>query len=394
MNAPERRQVAKTRKLIRVIAIASIVIVATFACLVAIGYWSTIPRYTTKSIPIWAYSTHNKESGIWWIDNDRVMFSGGDPNITVPGDTPDRPLQLQAIYTWNTKTNEYRREVELGPLGVLTCYENGMYQYYTSSTYDKITKQRTVKLYEAKLGEVPTERGPRPSRDGVNRGVWLMSRFGCLEGWETSLVRPTHALRHRIIHLLWPEDGYLYAPTDTTDRAYPHLMSDPAEWWRSRASTAVSLPMTVKELLTTEVFYSTFKKVYIVPAGLRSDETRPEIGGFLPGKKRPVYFFHRSGITEVKLFPSEDWVARGEGFLPTVAGYFVASRFTRRAHSLDMGAWLIERDISHKLVDHIVEEFSISPNGCKAALSIYNPDRGARLGRDMRVLDFCSQEDK
>jgi len=147
--------------------------------------------------------------------------------------------------------------------------------------------------------------------------------------------------------------------------------------------------MKIKEMRSS-LWYSEFARAYIIPAGVRADESRPERAGYAPGIPRPVYFIYRDGRVEVKSFPGVDWSALGEGFLPTVAGYLVASNFTRRAHSKDMGVWLFNDDAWHKLIDHIVEDFSVSPDGCKAVVAIHNPDVRERLGRSITAFDFCS----
>lgn len=363
--------------------------VAVLALLAGVGYWYGAPKYTTHSIPIWAYPSHVRANEIWWIDNDRVVFTGADPNIVVPSENPNRPSELLAIYIWDTKRNEYKRYAELNVLGRVTCYEHGTIKYFVQGPVDKSIGVQRIDGYQAVLGQDPQPWVVAPKVDGVARGLWLMSRFGCTAMWETDLARPEHTLHENIIRPLWSEDGYLYSPSNSRDKNYPSLMWTPVQMWRPGAQKGIPLPIMIKELSGTSLYFSDYKNVYILPAGVRGDETRPSIAGYLPGKERPVYFISRNGDVETKWFPNEDWVAVGEGFLPTVSGHFVISNFTRRAQSLDAGAWLITKSRSHKLIDNLIDEFSVSPNGCKAVVSIANPDKKPQFSRSMTVFNFC-----
>lgn len=377
------------RPWLRLVVIALFAVSALFAIAAGLRYWINKPTYATRSIPLSVWSGPQKETGIWWLDNDRVIFSGGDPEVVTQVADVERPLERQAIFIWNTKTNEYRRQVELDVLGRMTCFEDGRARYYTSTAYDKTTKLRQLKGYEWRFGTEAIERNPNPESDGTNRGLWLIGRFGCLEEWETNLVRPTHGLRHRIIWPLWKQDGYIYAPTDGRDPHYPTMMSDPVQWWRPGSETPVTLPLMIKQLRGTSVYFSEYKRLYVIAAGVRAEEKDAAEAGYSLGNKRPVYYINRSGVTDVTWFPAEDWIATGQGFLPTVAGILVVSRFTRRASSYDMGAWIITGRDSHKIINHIVEDFSVSPDGCKAVVAVHNPDKSPRYARSMTTFDFC-----
>jgi len=381
-------------RLARIATYTSLAVVAVFVLLVGFGYWLEIPKYTTKTIPIWAYSWGVQGYRIWWIDNDRVIFTGADPTRVVPSSYPGVPFELFAIYIWDTRKNELRRYAELNTSGRLVCFERerGTIKYYVRGPNDRTVSRQVSVGFQGVLGEEPQPWNPRtPEDDGVKRGWWRSALFGCRSQWEADYARPEHVMRGGTTWPLWPEDGYLYSRTRMHATDYESAMDSRIELWRPNAEVGAILPITAKEILNSSVYYSDYKTVYIVPAGVRKEETRSSIGGFQPGRKRPVYFVSRFGEVDTVWFPDDDWIAGGMGFLPTVAGYLVASNFTRRAQSRDAGVWIVKNGSSYKLIDHLVDEFSVSPDGCKAVVSIANPDKKPQFSRSMSVFEFCDQ---
>jgi hypothetical protein len=362
-----------------------------------IGHWRVEPRYTTRTIPVWVHTTGRQKNQIWWIDNERVLFAGVDDLAAVSTGGSGTSIAPPAIYIWNTVTNEYIRSTELDVLGGIHCYDRGKLRYFVQAPPDDThKKQHTVPpavSYETRLGGSARPIDSAPSAADSKRGDWREALFGCAASWEADLVRAQHLSRDNLIWPLWPEDGYLYSPASSNNERYAALMSTPIELWRPGASSPVVLPIMVKEMANGSLYFSFYKNVYVLPAGLRRDETDPFKGGYLPGKERPVYFIARDGTVETKWFPKQDWVAIGHGFLPTVAGYLVDSNFSRRAQSRDAGAWLVIDSVWHKLIDHLVEEFSVSPDGCKAVISTSSPVGAHKWRRTTTAFNFCDEGD-
>jgi len=363
-------------------------------CIALIAAWGRMtgarpPSYSQVTIPIWAYSNHVKASSIVWMDNDRVIFGGGDPNLVVPSPFPDRPYELMAIYIWDTKKSEYTRYKELHELGKMVCYENGVVKYVVQGQIPKGAIE-PLEGYQGRIGEEHREWSARPTPETRPvRGAWQVGKFGCTAGWDIDLARPEHVQKGYTLKHLRTGDGYLFAPTYIYDPLFSVQMSNNIELWHRDADKPITLPIMVKQLTSSDFYFSDYKNVYVMPAGIHENETNPGVLGYQTGIERPVYFISRNGNVETISFPIADHIARGEGFLPTVAGYFVASNFTRRASSHDAGAWIIASGRSHKIIDHLVEDFNVSPDGCKAVVSMRNPDKLARYSRSMTIFDFC-----
>ncbi len=368
--------------------------IVAMACIALIVAWVRMsgmrpPTYSQVTIPIWAYSNHVKSSSIEWIDNDRVIFGGGDPNLVVPSPFPDRPYELMAIYIWDTKKNEYFRYKELNELGWMSCYENGVVKYIVQGQLPKGSVE-PLEGFQGAIGDVQRPWNSRPTAENRTvRGSWQVSRFGCTSGWDIDLVRPDHVQRGYTLRHLRTGDGYLFAPTNIHNPNFSAQMSSNIELWHREADRSIKMPIMAKQLTSSDIYFSDYKNVYVMPAGIHENETNPGILGYQPGIERPVYYISRNGNVETISFPIADHIALGKGFLPTVAGYFVASNFTRRASSYDAGAWIIVDGRSHKIIDHLVEDFNVSPDGCKAIVSIRNPDKPVRYSRSMSVFDFC-----
>ena len=285
---------------------------------------------------------------IYWLDNDRVIFTGYEINL----EQIDKQGQYgrdQNIYIWDTQTNSrtvYAKNASLG------CYFRGYIRYSILEGPSKKGLMGQERTYLDMYYSKETWEGEPPE-------------------WEENVkMHPITCRSYRprgigYVDLL-PEHGYLdyQRPSE-----YSPGNKVPIVWYRTEGTDGTRLPLMVHPYLNSSaVRYEAFLNGYVLETKNLIESTEKlssrRIDAF------SIWLFLSDGKLSELAMPRRDWMGGGaRSFYPARNGIFSWTHIRGRHKELpgDAGAYWIQGDRVEKVSGEEIgpDSIRVSPDGCK-----------------------------
>ncbi len=164
--------------------------------------------------------------------------------------------------------------------------------------------------------------------------------------------------------------------------------------------TSVPLPIGTRQVSHNLIQYASFKNAYLLyPIAYIDPETGKEdpIGPWPKGKSIPMWWLTPDGTVTTEHIPYMPFMRGGSrGFYPTRAGIFSTSHKTNGLGKPgDAGGYLAQGSSVEKLITGLLENVSVSPDGCRVAFlydpedTLYGKDRLNRI--NVKTINFCQE---
>jgi len=322
------------------------------------GYWSTGIA---------------QDRNIYWLDEDRVLFSGVIPRSYEQRNDAMQVLS-KGIFIWDTRDGSVIRYADI--YGYL-CHHAGYVSYLHRLT------DRHVVFRDGLLGQEKETLSPGAAQERA-----LLSPLTCR---LPRGARPQLARGHEPFALL---DGHGFL--DLRDHYGVALvdLDQPVLLYRPDAAQPVALPVTRIEVDANRIRYFEFNDSYLLwgarPRGAPAGKLKP----WPTGMPHPVYLMTAAGEVTTLEIPYTPWMADGEfDLVPTRAGLFVVSHnMLERQRSGEAAAYLLGAQGVTPVMPGYVEYMAVSPGGCKVAFARRaGTDYFNRPGQEPRIqmLDVC-----
>lgn len=302
---------------------------------------------------------------IYWLDNDRVIFTGYEINLEKL-DKQGRYGREQNIYIWDTRENRRSIYVKNASLG---CYFRG---YIAYSILEGPSKKGPIgqerKYLDLQYSKETWEGEPPEWEEGVKHHPITCKAYF------------SRGLRGDYVELL-PEHGYL----DVRRSRDIQSGKDAAILWhRPGTSDAVALPILKSEVDPSHIHYIAFLDSYF------------------------MYGWNNIAKREV-VQPQAYWLMKPDGSVtkhevlgyfggwtkatPTQDGLFLITNAINVQKSLDpgdAGVYWVHQNQLQKISGGMIGSFTVSPDGCKVAF-VRDPfnakDREPRI--TLNLIDVC-----
>lgn len=331
----------------------------------ASGSESTVP-YPILDSGVWA--TNNWSGDVYWVDNERVLFLGGEHGKPVS-------KEHEALLIWDTTKNSVT--IQKQNISSL-CYRNGVV-LLGQKVDQPAGGPWKYKFFRGPLGhEQPYERDTNDLPDPLNCRM-VEANAG-------------HERGHSGRYLL---DGHGYL--DLGEKRAASRMNPPVEFFKETDSKGMALPFGVRQVESIE--YYNFKGAYFL-YGWFFDAAVGGVTTLWPKTlPHPVWWLTPEGsVTEV-LIPPGAWNAGGGVFFtPSQRGVLVTYQGGAKSDRDPgtQGVYLVlENGVTQKLIGGFVIRIGASPNGCKVVFS-HAPNAEAdrpndKNRRTLKMIDLCSK---
>ena len=316
---------------------------------------------------------------IYWLDNDRVIFTGFELNLAKL-DKQGRYAREQNIYIWDTREDHRTVYVKNASLG---CYFRGYIRYSILEGPSKKGPMGQERTYLDMHYSKETWKGEPPEwEEGVK-----MHPITC----RSYQVRPT---KRHIVELL-PEHGYLNFVVSKD--LVPEQQDNPVTWQSPDGSESKKLPFLKGQVWPELVLYAEFLDAYVLYGynfvDTKTHQYSPSWPNDLP---HTIWLFFPDGtIQELQVpGPYSGWY----GFSPARKGVFVAShgRGEKNHHPGNAGGYWVQDDRVQKVISEEIAPSSIrvSPDGCKLVFvsEPYKDRRPSVRNSTLHVLEVCKGE--
>lgn len=321
---------------------------------------------------------------IRWMDNHRVIFLAASGQTCNRKDKPDSYKQLlNRIAIFDTQTRQLNWHGGVGVNGL--CYADGNIAYARRLVSDGLCPKDEWVYYRGRFGEEKVQQPPVPT-----------DSYSCLPEAE---VRPTPAWLEtakksgRIFRSLKPEHGWVEMAVHFRGgaRANPEY---PAKILKPDGNS-IPIDDVFREHLKEGFYlnqpdYVAAKNAYLVKLFFYTT---------LPANSYPLpaWWLHPDGsVSNFKLqTPANLWVGMIGGFIFTKQGALLFRNSANERLQAENGLYL-DALSPVKLVSGDIQNYAVSPNGCKVAYGV-DPrgfwSQGPRHYR-LQLIDVCERNSK
>ena len=312
------------------------------------------------------------EAKLGWLDNERVMFHGYEVGKSgQPSPEDGHLLGETGLFIWDVGKDTVTKYWDIdGPVPL--CVFRG--QVFFSKKLKG--KKNTWLLVSGPLG--------KEEQKEVSGGVSMNGHSCRVSDHRPSWMKED---KHRRLPLL-EEHGYLDFGipiwVDPSGKATPIVL------YRPDSEKSVELPLTGRQV-QFHTSYAEFADVYVLKAEQRTSDAVP------------AWQLRPDGTVTKMLEPTgRDWERIGwTGFVLTKKGVFLISRTADGyAAAGKSGGYLLEGDSVKRLIVGLLDNATVSPNGCKVAfVHVLHSQAGAdsaqalRIGksgsRTLKMIDLC-----
>lgn len=323
------------------------------------------------------YSSDRTDHTIVWLDNDRVLFVGSDQGK--PMSVEDLPTEW-GLYVFDIPSKsvtKYR-----SPTIEFVCLVDGILSFDLGKT---VTDPDRVRMQGPMGEEVPT---PLPKFDGPP--------------WESPYFRDYLNCRKNKYADYRPEDSDLRPYALLDGDGYLLYSDEHQHSWTESAPITLHSPRLdepkVLEFGTLEAdprsgHYYPFRDAYFFAPDFDRWDHQWKTNDCLLG-----WWMDRRGIvTSAECIPNGPWYNAGNTTInQTVKGPVITSR---RLLGVGAGAgkaavYLVEEGEAKLLMRGLAEARSVSPDGCRLAVSLQPTSAAGRLGlpgmTTLRIVDLCT----
>lgn len=306
---------------------------------------------------------------VYWVDNHRLLFIGyrtADLDAAIAAEDSSKRNRQRRIFIWDVR----RKTAEEYAKADAVCYSDGWVSYRIA--VDRSAAMETVK--EGVLGSEQETKKPFLSMGEVR------SNFTCRRHTIERLVPP--ASRQRRIVVLREGDGYLdLGPSLGADPKKVEGEPRTVRLFEGKTGQPIQLPIRWEEdVAQYDVSYSAYRRAYVLRPKRPGDGSRQ----WPANLALRVYLLWSDGRLEKISVPY-----RPAGYLdkphPTVIGWiFGGGNFYKTA-----GLYLFNGTTVSKLDEGLVNEISVSPDGCAAAVGIQNKHLEMGTPVNLRLFRLC-----
>ena len=316
---------------------------------------------------VWA--TNSFPGDVYWLDNDRVLFLGGEDGKPVA-------KEHEALVVWDTTKNSVT--VQKRNISSL-CYRNGIV-LLGQKIDNPAGGPWKYRFFRGPLGdEQPYEKKSEDSLDPLNCRV-----VGNNAGHDRG-----HAGRY-----LLEGHGYL----DLGDKHASPRMNPPVMFFKNAESEGVALPFGVRQV--ERIDYVDFKGAYFLYGWFFNPATGGVTNLWPKNRPHPVWFLTPDGnVSEINISSGAWNAGGGVRFDPTKKGITITYHGGFKSYSDPgtQGVYLVREDGRvQKIITGFAIRIGASPDGCKIAFSHapnLESDRHPtdKNRRTLKMIDLCSQ---
>jgi hypothetical protein len=301
-----------------------------------------------------------------WLDNDKVVFYS-----ELGAKAHEGPSILDGgYYVWDIAAGKLNKDPSLEGAAKL-CVQG-----------DYVTFLRKAPTDEKKWLVVTRVKGLETVTPLVN-AEWF-NRFSC-RYYEQ---KPQWDRGHASLPLL-EEHGSLFFKDSREN--------NPIMFFPPTSEKGVPLPIGTRQVWHNLVQYAPFKNAYLLyPIAYIDPETGKEdpIGPWPKGKPVPMWWLTPDGKVTTEHIPYMPFMRGGSrGFYPTRAGIFITSHKTDDLGKPgDAGGYLAQASSVEKLITGLLENVSVSPDGCKVAF-LHDPYTTEPVSErvKVKVVSLCQE---
>jgi hypothetical protein len=313
---------------------------------------------------------------IYWIDDELVLFVGRKPGeIYVKSD--GRRIPNNWIHVWNINSGKVKSEAyAVGEIRNL-CYQSVFSRETLPKSLLPIEQgfvrygfEREGVSYK-RFGRLFVEREVEVDTRAIKDGLLAVSPISCRE-FNPAKLRNKFGVNP--LPLLEPGE-YLDRGTQPGYGAV-----QPLRYFPSEGHAPISLPnIPVGEVIATPR-YSDYTKTYVF------QDLRPTMGSEIPAR---LWLLSKAGAVEEYSIPTGPWMDGVVRAMPTRKGLFVTSTAIGRNSPKAAGGYLISGTRAVQILSGLARSFSISPDGCRIAISISTYDADETPDSRIGMVDVC-----
>jgi hypothetical protein len=297
------------------------------------------PGYAVSEIP---YSG----GPLAWIDNQSVLFTGARNHVT----NGQRTSGPRALYRWNIRTGEVIELMKVGDAPDV-CYDRGYLYVAFNRGDDRVIRQGPIGQQEEVVFKRRTE---SPFKGHFNR-------YNCHFREVPRSSQPDYG----VVTVLRDDHGFIEAerPSESFPQRKYFLVRSSGDRIQLDLRCHAGGPL-----------FSEFRQAYV-----------HQDGGSLSGRnvERLTCLVGIDGVVRNYKLPKGEW-QRGTVYgMPVRDATLMVSLSTLAKAE---GAYLVRGDNVERIVDGYINNFAVSPDGCKVVFYI-NP--GDRLGARHVVVNVC-----
>ena len=331
----------------------------------ASGSESTVP-YPILDSGVWA--TNNWSGDVYWLDNERVLFLGGEHGKSVS-------REHAALLIFDTTKNSVT--IQKQNISSL-CYRNGVV-LLGQKVDQPAGGPWKYKFFRGPLGnEQPQKKENKGLLDPLNCRV---------------VEKAAGHARGRIGRYLLEGHGYL----DLGEKHAAPRMNPPVVFFKDVPAQEIALPFGVRQIERIE--YYDFKNAYFLYGWFFHASTGVVTSPWPKAVPHPVWWLTPDGaVTQVMIPPGVGNAGGSVQFTPTTKGVLVTYHGGAKSNR-DPGAqgvYLVSNsETTQKVISGHVVRIGVSPDGCKVAFS-HAPNAEAdrpddKNRRTLKMIDLCSK---
>lgn len=317
---------------------------------------------------------------VYWVDNEQVLFLGWKAGDEVVGED-GQIVPKDGIHVWNIKTGTILAVDAQVSKVQSVCFQSA-FTWRNSPKGDLLTTQgylryvfgRGNSLYVG-FGALYRSRIRELDGHALKEGSLAVSPLSCREFNPNQLKKRYGG---NPLPLLEPGE-YLDRTVQDPSRAPAFLRYFPSDGGEAVVLKAIP----TMEVVTTPRF-SEYTQKYVFR------ELRRNTG---PDSPMRMWMVDRTGTVEQTFLPSGPWMSGSPEAMPTRKGWFLTSTAVARASPGDGGGYLISGARVSRLIAGWPRSYSISPDGCKVAISISAHDASVVSAPTIGMINLCSKGD-
>lgn len=344
------------------------------------GVWDAISGKSAYPVIESGYYTVDSRQ-IHWLDNNRVLFTGGSlPQWEQIVVKEKRPF-ARAIYVWNI--NEKTIEKLSNAPGY--CYYNGVIRYTVS-----LTDQEYVYM-EGPVGKETEHRRPRVEMS---------------EEWRKERGEQHHPMtcgKYKLSDVRIADKMFLFPLMEGHgflgwegggETPWPAGGEAPVRYYKDATTPPIMLPLKRKDIrVPSSAFppiYAEWANVYVLQGGIEWGSVN-NFGQLPKQSPYPVYLLSPgSGDLRTINTPYAKWITGSMQYHYTRVGLVLASFAAKAGGVGNSGLYRADEKGYQKIISGFPKAASVSPDGCRLAAGLqYTDKRGYNGPIELKVIDLC-----
>lgn len=347
-----------------------------------------VHQYALKESGYYGGAGHypGRAGSIFWIDDQRVLFVGGNAN-TIPTDGTVPEVWLPRLYLWNVARNAITANHMDAPKDAKDwsrelCVSGGRVWFQYWKVINESPRRTQGGIFAGPFGKEKLSEFMRPAIPATREQPVKTTEHPLFNHFTCTEYRPEEMpkLGDRVRPLLPGE--YWIDRKDTAVQSQGHQLKK--GFYRSQDGKETPLILGGEQVYVQRYFEN--RDVYVVEesASVISEKVVRRFG-----------LLDRHGKLHDYTPPSGPWMNSTVYVAPTKRGMFIVSNAIG-GHSIAGlrdrngagGGYLMIDGRLVRLIAGFIAAFDVSPNGCRIVLSHKDENQESRFTR-VKVLDIC-----